>query len=233
MKLQMAGDTHMGAVRDHNEDAVGVDSDLPAAVLADGMGGLARGEVASDTVVNCVLAALRDGDDPERALQKAHQQILAEAAGATERMGATAVVVTSAAGKLHTHWVGDSRAYLLRNRVLQAVTRDHSLVQGLVDAGAITESEAESHPNRNVVTRAVGIQENAGLEIDHVALDVRRGDRLLICSDGLHGYLPEKRILALLLEHSDDKKAVDALIAATLSETEAGDNISVICLTIC
>lgn len=232
MKLEMAGATHAGSARDHNEDAFGLDEELPAAVLADGMGGLSRGEVASATVVRSVLEGLRSGSTPEDAIRAAHRDILMDSKGSTQRMGATAVVLTVHDGQLRIHWVGDSRAYLLRGNDFHPVTRDHSLVQGLIDAGAITEREAESHPNRNVVTRAVGVEDSGHLEIDQVAPEVRAGDRLLICSDGLNGYLPQERIVSVMRGHNENQDAADALIAATLEETEAGDNISVICVTI-
>ena len=232
MKLDMAGATHEGSARDHNEDAIGVDKELPAAVLADGMGGLSRGEVASATVVRSVLEGLRAGKDARESLLAAHRNILTDSPDPTQRMGSTAVVLTIREGQLMTYWVGDSRAYLLRGDAMRLISRDHSLVQGLIDAGAITEKEAESHPNRNVVTRAVGIQESGPPEIDEIAIDARPGDRLLICSDGLHGYLPEARIASILREHVDNQQAADALVAATLAETEAGDNVSVICVTV-
>ena len=232
MNLDMAGATHAGNIRDHNEDAFGVDKALPAAVLADGMGGLSHGEVASETVVSRVMEGLRNGDSASAALRAAHEEILRVSVGAAQRMGSTAVIVTRSEGRLTIHWVGDSRAYLLRGGELRLLTRDHSLVQGLIDAGANTETEAESHPNRNVVTRAVGIQDVEQLEIDHVDLDARSGDRLMICSDGLHGFLPHARIAALLQEHDDNQKAASALVEATLQETEAGDNVSVICVTV-
>lgn len=232
MKLDMAGATHEGSARDHNEDAIGVDDELPAAVLADGMGGLSRGEVASATVVRSVLEGLRAGKDARESLLSAHRNILMDSPDSAHRMGSTAVVLTLSGGKLVTYWVGDSRAYLLRGDSLQLISRDHSLVQGLIDAGAISEQEAESHPNRNVVTRAVGIQESGPPEIDEITVVARPGDRLLICSDGLHGYLPEDRIASIFREHADNQQAADALVAATLSETEAGDNVSVICVTV-
>lgn len=232
MKLDMAGATHEGSARDHNEDAIGVDEALPAAVLADGMGGLSRGEVASATVVRRVLDGLRSGESARDALLSAHRDILKDSVDSAHRMGSTAVVIALSDGKLRAYWVGDSRAYLLRGANMQLISRDHSLVQGLIDAGAITEKEAESHPNRNVVTRAVGIQESGPPEIDEITIDARPGDRLLICSDGLHGYLPQDRIASILREHADNQQAADALVAATLAETEAGDNVSVICVTV-
>lgn len=232
MNFDLAGATHEGKARDHNEDAFGINVDLAAAVLADGMGGLSHGEIASQTVVKCALEGLADGGTAESAIRAAHQEIIRAAAGSAQRMGSTAVVARAARNKVDIYWVGDSRAYLFRNGTLAPVTKDHSLVQGLIDAGAITEAEAEHHPNRNVVTRAVGIDDNGALDIDHVEVDTRSGDRLLICSDGLHGYLPHNRMTAILGEHKSNQAAADALITATLQETEAGDNVSVVCLTV-
>lgn len=232
MKFNIAGATHPGGTRSHNEDAYGIDETLPAAVLADGMGGLAHGEVASTAVVDRVLEGLRAGIPAHDALVKAHDDILSQSSGQAQRMGSTAVVLTVDDDGPRIHWVGDSRAYRLRAGSLKPVTRDHSLVQGLIDAGAITESEAESHPNRNVVTRAVGVRDNGPLQVDEVRPELRTGDRLLICSDGLHGYLPEARITEILARTDDDRAAAESLIEATLNETEAGDNITVICATV-
>ncbi|MHA7832888.1 MAG: PP2C family protein-serine/threonine phosphatase [Algiphilus sp.] len=228
----MAGATHEGKVRDHNEDAFGIDATVPVAVLADGMGGLAHGEVASNAVVRHALAGLKDGQSADEAIRSAHREIIDAAAGSAQRMGSTAVVACPAAKSIRIHWVGDSRAYLYRKGHLSLLTRDHSLVQGLIDAGAITEAEAEHHPNRNVVTRAVGIDDNGHVDIDHIDVDVRSGDRILICSDGLHGYLPHDRMTSILGNHKSNQAATEALVAATLEETEAGDNVSVICLTV-
>jgi len=232
MDFDLAGATHEGKARDHNEDAYGINADIAAAVLADGMGGLSHGEVASQTVVKCTMDGLVDGDTAESAIHTAHHEIIRAAAGSAQRMGSTAVVLRAAPSKVDIYWVGDSRAYRFRDGTLSPLTRDHSLVQGLIDAGAITEAEAERHPNRNVVTRAVGIDDNDGLEVDHIAVDTRSGDRILMCSDGLHGYLAHDRITAILGEHKSNQAAADALITATLQETEAGDNVSVVCLTV-
>ncbi|MCR9090743.1 protein phosphatase 2C domain-containing protein [Algiphilus sp.] len=232
MDFDLAGATHEGSVRDHNEDAYGIDETVPVAVLADGMGGLAHGEVASNAVIRHTLSALKNGQSADQAIRSAHREIIDAAAGSAQRMGSTAVVVCPSAKSVRVYWVGDSRAYLFRKGQLSLLTRDHSLVQGLIDAGAITEAEAEHHPNRNVVTRAVGIDDNGDLDIDHIDVTSQSGDRILVCSDGLHGYLPHDRMTSILGEHKSNQAAAEALIAATLQETEAGDNVSVICLTV-
>lgn len=232
MNFDLAGATHEGKARDHNEDAYGINTAIASAVLADGMGGLSHGEIASQTVVQCALEGLGNGDSAESAIQAAHREIVRAAAGTAQRMGSTAVVVQAATNKVDIYWVGDSRAYMLRDGTLKLLTRDHSLVQGLIDAGAITEAEAEHHPNRNIVTRAVGIDDNGSLDIDHIEVPTRSKDRILVCSDGLHGYLPHDRMTTILGEHKSNQAAADALIHATLQETEAGDNVSVVCLTV-
>lgn len=226
----LSGATHSGKTRAHNEDAFGIDAARRCAVIADGMGGLARGEVASRVVVESVLAAVARGDGIGAALGQAHRRIQELAtAPAGERMGATAVAVTFNGAEAQITWMGDSRAYLWRAGRLEQLTKDHSFVQELIDAGAITRSEAERHPNRNVVTRAVGIADPAERGPAQLRVDLRAGDRILLCTDGLHGYLPQARIAEELAADGTAADLPDRLIGRTLAESEAGDNITVVC----
>ncbi len=228
--VQLAGATDAGKSRSHNEDAFGIDAPHRCAVIADGMGGLARGEVASRLVVDSVLAAVGRGDRVAAALAQAHRKIQELSAAPTgERMGATAVAVMFRGREAQITWMGDSRAYLFRAGNLEQLTKDHSFVQELIDAGAITKAEAEKHPNRNVVTRAVGIADPTDREPAQMRVDLRDGDRILLCTDGLHGYLAQDKIVEELSNGAAAADLPRRLIERTLAESEAGDNITVIC----
>jgi serine/threonine protein phosphatase PrpC len=230
MIVELAGATDSGKGRSHNEDAFGIDAVHRCAVIADGMGGLARGEVASRLVVDSVLAAIGQGERVASALSHAHRAIQALGAAPNgERMGATAVAVSFGGRHAQITWMGDSRAYLFRDGKLEQLTKDHSFVQELVDAGAITQAEAEKHPNRNVVTRAVGIADAEARAPAQVRVEVRTGDRILLCTDGLHGYLPSEKIVDELRNGASNSQVPHRLIERTLAESEAGDNITVIC----
>jgi protein phosphatase len=129
-------------------------------------------------------------------------------------------------------WVGDSRAYLWRNDELRQLTRDHSFVQELIDLGAITPQDALDHPDRNVVTRAIGIRDLAEVQVDSVHQELRPGDRIILCSDGLYGYLGEPRIVETLRAAGADDDVARLLVTRTLDETDAGDNVTVVSLTL-
>jgi serine/threonine protein phosphatase PrpC len=230
MTVELAGATDAGKSRSHNEDAFGIDPVHRCAVIADGMGGLARGEVASRLVVDAVLAAVGRGERVAAALSQAHKAIQEMgAAPSGERMGATAVAVTFRGRHAQITWMGDSRAYLFRDGKLEQLTKDHSFVQELIDAGAITSAEAEKHPNRNVVTRAVGIADPEQRDPAQLRVEMRAGDRILLCSDGLHGYLGRDKIVDELRNGAATTQIPHRLIERTLTESDAGDNITVVC----
>lgn len=233
LKLAFAGATDPGKARDHNEDAYAIVDERATAVVADGMGGLARGEVASALVIESVMSAVAERQSVEQGLLTAHRRIreTSQAAG-QERMGSTAVAVAIENDKATIHWVGDSRAYLLRGGSLRTLTKDHSFVNELIDAGAISARDAETHPNRHVLTRAVGIRDVAELKIDSVTERLRPGDRLLLCSDGLYGYLPAASLLRVLASAGDAQSAVQQLVESTLRESSAEDNVTAVCLIV-
>lgn len=231
--LQFAGITHVGKVRDHNEDALLLLPEHGVAVVADGMGGLSRGEVASRMIVDGVRDALAHAQDVAQGILEAHARIRrASQASEHERMGSTVVAVRMRAGEALIHWVGDSRAYLLRGDQLRLLTRDHSFVNELVSVGAITAAEAETHPNRHVLTRAVGIRDTADLKIDQVRATLKRGDCLLLCSDGLYGPLPPAAMIAALQSAADAQGKADALLRAVLDHSQAEDNLTAACIIV-
>jgi len=219
--------THPGTVRPRNEDSVVNRLDLGLFAVADGAGGHGAGDVASQAVA-AALEAIPPGLSAAEVLAQArlriaaaHADLQTQAAAAGEgRIIATTVVLLLVRGEhFACLWAGDSRAYLLRAGRLSRVTRDHSLVQELVDAGTLTEAEAEAHPQANVILRAVGgIGE---LLLDKVSGRLLTGDRVLLCSDGLFKAVAEDAIAAVLAGGGD----ADALIHAALVE-RARDNVS-------
>ncbi len=197
--------TDAGAVRKHNEDNMLARPDLGLWAVADGAGGHASGELASGMIVQALsrlppnLGAAELLSRTRACIAEVHAALREEAA----RRGGNTMIASTFVGLIirDTHfaclWAGDSRAYLLRGGKLQQITRDHSLVQELVDAGALRPEEAERHPHANVITRAVGAEDET-LELDKVIGQTQQGDRFLLCSDGLSKTLSGEEIHHLL-----------------------------------
>ncbi|PSQ92416.1 MAG: serine/threonine-protein phosphatase [Proteobacteria bacterium SW_6_67_9] len=222
--------TDVGAVRDHNEDAYRANASGHLLVVADGMGGHAAGEVASRITVDTVEAAvMAEGLDLVDALARAHANVVS--AGADGRghadMGTTCVACRTTVDGMQLAWVGDSRAYRYRGRTLEALTRDHSYVQSLVDAGVIDADRAESHPDRHILARCIGTSELSRSDIDRRAVAVGAGDRILLCSDGLTGQISAEAIGHILGAEGDDQEAADALVRAAVN-AGGEDNVTVI-----
>ncbi|HXT81675.1 MAG TPA: protein phosphatase 2C domain-containing protein [Acetobacteraceae bacterium] len=225
--------THPGAKRKHNEDAFVNRPDLGIWAVADGAGGHSAGEVASGMIAEALeslppglsaselLAAVR------MRLEETHMALRQEASrrGPDVVVASTVVIVMARNDYFACLWAGDSRAYLLRGGQLHQVTRDHSLVQELIEAGAIRPEEAENHPRANVITRAVGADVDE-FELDKVIDRLVPGDRLLLCSDGLCKTLPEPQ-LASLLAADNGVPPPQALIAAALA-LNATDNVTAV-----
>jgi serine/threonine protein phosphatase Stp1 len=221
--------SHPGTVRPLNEDRF---VDAPARGLwavADGAGGHAAGEVASGMLADA-LARVPATLSPEDTLQQVRLSVIAvhnalrvEAARRENPMiASTVVVLLLRAGHFAALWSGDSRIYLLREGALTQITRDHSLVQALVDSGIITAAEAESHPQANVITRAIGAADDTG-ELDKVLGKVAPGDSFLLCSDGLTKVLDEPAIAGLL----QAPNPANALVAEVL-QRGARDNVTAV-----
>ncbi|HEU4494865.1 MAG TPA: PP2C family serine/threonine-protein phosphatase, partial [Rubrobacteraceae bacterium] len=207
--LEPFGATDAGKVRANNEDAllVGEGRDETLFAVADGIGGFEAGEVASRIAID-VLGDLEPGDSFEAAIREANRRILTVGRG-DERlsgMGTTVVAVrfggTREEPAVEIAHVGDSRAYLLRGGELRPVTEDHSLVAELVRSGDLTRAQAAEHPQKNLITRALGADEE--VEVDTAVLPVEAGDRLLLCSDGLTDMVAEARIAGILADSPDD-----------------------------
>lgn len=229
LKISGFGMTHRGRVRDINEDMILTDPTGALWAVADGMGGYGNGEVASDLVIEH-LTTVQPNQNPvnriKEALLRANQVILDRARNGVQKvMGATVVAAAIGDNLLHIVWAGDSRAYLLRDRKLRRLTRDHSVIQDLVDAGAVVPDDAESHPESHIVTRAVGATED--LELDHMSEPLRSEDRILLCSDGLTRCVDDAAIQNVLVERSDPEQATRALVTSAM-ENGAPDNVSAI-----
>jgi serine/threonine protein phosphatase PrpC len=201
-------------------------------VVADGMGGHEKGDVASAKVTDALLnlPILYGLDNMVQgaiaALKSVNAELitLAGSNGASHTIGSTVVGLAIADGQYRCFWAGDSRAYRLRDRELIQLTRDHSLVQSLVDAGMLSPEEAESHPNANIITRAVGVAED--LQVDCVTGDARPGDQFLLASDGLTRLVGDAELAAELASNPPEA-AADKLIEIVLSRG-APDNVSII-----
>jgi protein phosphatase len=228
LRLVVGAATDVGRVRGHNEDAYLVDDQLGLVAVADGMGGHQAGEVASATALEALRASVGSGAGVREAVIAANEAVF-EKSTTDERlrgMGTTLTAGTLAAGGtvLLAH-VGDSRAYELRDGQLRRVTTDHSLVEELIQAGELTESEAEGDPRRSMITRAVGME--PAVDVDLYPIEVERGDRLLLCSDGLTGMVDEGEIESILSGQPDPASASRQLVEAA-NRGGGMDNITVL-----
>lgn len=229
--LSWAGATDVGRRRENNQDAFF--AEYPLFIVADGMGGHAGGEIASQSTIARLETLVSEDSvergEIERALELAVGDIADHPDTTDEGTGTTLTGVFLEFTDGEPHWValniGDSRVYLLRDDRLVQVTTDHSVVQELIAAGKISPEEAEGHPYSNVITRAVGASELT--PPDYLALEVRAGDRFVICSDGLTKELTDYGIQHFLRENADPAAAVDAMLAAAL-ENGGRDNVTLV-----
>ncbi len=220
--------TDVGRMRSHNEDAVLADP--PLFVVADGLGGHEAGEVASQLAVETLRdhAPRRpDANALARAIRAANREVIRAAREGIGRSGMGTTITAALVDGAHVTigHVGDSRAYVLSAGALSRVTRDHSMVADMIRTGQITEAESRVHPNRSVITRALGTDPN--MVADTYEIDAAPGDRLLLCSDGLSSMLLDRTIATLLGSHADPAAAARALVDAA-NEAGGQDNISVI-----
>ena len=222
-------DSDTGRARRANEDAFFAHA--PVFAVADGMGGAQAGEVASRTVVDCLRRGLPDGGSPEERLaalaEEANGLIHRKAAEDEERagMGTTLTAAYVDEDAVSFGHVGDSRAYLFRDARLQQLTNDHSLVGEMVRRGKLTAEQAEEHPQRSIITRALGPE--PAVEVDHMTTYARDGDVFLLCSDGLTSMLSDEQIGRTLIDAPDLRAAGHALIDAA-NAAGGRDNITVI-----
>ena len=220
--------TDVGLVRDHNEDSLAVNPPLYA--VADGMGGHAAGEVASEIAIQTLVAnapETADGDDLARAVVAANHAVIRAAAEGIGRkgMGTTMTCAMLSGKRLVVAQVGDSRAYLLHEGGLQRITRDHSLMADLIESGQITVEEARVHPQRSVITRALGSDPSTLPDI--YEMNVAPGDRLLLCSDGLSGMVDDSLLESVLERVKDPQRCAASLVNEAI--TAGGyDNVTAV-----
>lgn len=237
MSFQHWAATDTGAVRKHNEDNLLSRPDLGLWAVADGAGGHDSGELASGMIVEALgrlpphLSASALISNIRLAIASVHAELRAEAArrGGNSTIASTLVCLMIRDQHFACLWAGDSRAYLLRNGQLAQISRDHSLVQELVDAGTLSPDEAERHPHANVITRAVGADDD-NLELDKVIGQLHPGDRFLLCSDGLSKTLSEVEI-ANLLGAPHGMPPTELLIGAALARN-VNDNVTAVVVQI-
>jgi protein phosphatase len=224
VRLLYSARTDVGMIRSGNEDnfAVNAGGDRGLFIVADGMGGHAAGEVASEMAVQIIelqLASIKDLEDKtssERvmeALRKANRDIHDRTVTEVDKqgMGTTASVLLVNNNRYLIGQVGDSRVYLLRDGALKQLTKDHSYVQEQVDAGFLTPEQARYHPYSNVITRCVGASPD--VQPDVYSGDVRVGDLFLVASDGLTGMVDDRRLQILLMSRAEPERKVHALIS--------------------
>jgi serine/threonine protein phosphatase PrpC len=223
--------SHVGLQRKLNEDSVLAKPEIGLWAVADGMGGHGGGDVASRTVVEALRTLAPSASaayllsEFERRIMGVNSDLRALAlTRETAVVGTTLIALLVHGAHYACVWCGDSRAYLRRDGALSRVSRDHSEVQELIDRGLLDEEEARAWPRRNVVTRALGANEQAELEL--VDGPIHAGDRFLLCSDGLTTHVRDKEIAALIAS-GEPQKACDDLLHLTL-DRGASDNISII-----
>ena len=233
MRFECVSRTDVGLRRKINEDSVFVDSERGLWAVADGMGGHEAGEIASNMVTDALrcLPVIGDIDELMQRTADALRQVnrdlieLARSGGRPgQTIGTTVVGLAIADGSFRCFWLGDSRAYRLRDGEITRLSRDHSLVQNLVDAGMIKPEEAETHADASLITRAVGAAET--IDPDIVSGDVRPGDQFLLASDGLTRVVRDDELAAELSRASPDE-AADTLIETVLARG-APDNVSLV-----
>jgi serine/threonine protein phosphatase PrpC len=247
MQVIAQGLTHVGRQRQHNEDSFVVDEDHHLFLVADGMGGHAAGEIASRIAVDSISEFILhtkedDGTWPhayDEHFKRSTNRLMAAVRLANTRvleamrkdarlrgMGTTVVACMADGDTMSVAHVGDSRAYLIRDQQLSRITNDHSWVFEQVQAGMLTEAEAEKHPLRNVITRALG----GALQVspDASEIECRTGDVYLLCSDGLTGMVPEPEILRLVTENDSDLTRACQQLVEMANERGGLDNVTAI-----
>lgn len=229
MRVRVGARTDIGRSRDHNEDGYLIREPLFA--VADGMGGHRGGEVASSVALESLQQLPEDADGLLRALvdriREANRMVLERGESDPELrgMGTTLTALVTQEQKAHVAHVGDSRAYLLRDGSLQQLTEDHSLVQRMVREGKLTPEQAGRHPQRSILTRALGV--DTEIAVDELTLPILPGDRLLLCTDGLTGMIDPDRIHEILESERDPQAASDLLVEEA-NGAGGDDNITVV-----
>lgn len=237
--MKAAGMTHIGKVRNNNEDAFYINDSKTLIAVADGMGGHNAGEIASSIAIEAISAmnatlenkVIMPMEAFNHAFQMANDQIRERARGseACSGMGTTLTAIYFSDGIAYVAHIGDSRAYLLSKQELKQLTRDHTLVEELIQNGSINRESALTHPQKNVLMRAVGADESSMPDLHEI--EISPGDVLIICSDGLTHYISDDEIRKYLLAEKNLFEAFDEMTKKAL-QRGGGDNITVVGLRV-
>jgi protein phosphatase len=245
--LEIAIATHPGMVRSHNEDSIAADAEIGLAVLADGMGGYNAGEVASGIAVEMIRSEMKKalstrkpeeliGRDAERLIEahatRANSAIYQASLSQPQYsgMGTTLVVALWHDNQISVGHIGDSRLYRLRGGALEQITRDHSLLQEQIDSGMITKEQARHSQNKNLVTRAVGIDPDVETEVH--TFSVQPGDVYLLCSDGLSDMVTDEDVQLTLSSLASNLPLAAQQLVQQANDNGGRDNVSVILVRI-
>jgi len=234
-------DTNVGIKRKKNEDAYHITEDRQVFMVADGVGGNNSGEVASKTAVDFIAAQLHNDPVPKfqdekgikdyflGLIKKANLAILSEANAkyVNQGMATTLVLVYLHQSRAYVFNIGDSRAYIIHRGKLEQITEDHSFVNTLVKIGTITKEQGRVHPKKNIITRALGAEEE--IEIDFFSVDLGPGDVIILSTDGLHGEVGDNTIEDIAEKEKEMQNLCDELVSRANSQG-GNDNITVICL---
>ena len=223
--------THVGLRREHNEDTYYCDAQLGLWLVADGMGGHEFGEVASALARDTIVNQIRSGQSLTEAIRTADFEIIRQSQrrGEALPMGTTIVAAHLRGSRFEIAWVGDSRIYLW-DGALHQLSQDHSFVQELIQQGAITPEQARSHPNRNVITQALGVTDPQALKVELIQGELKPAMQLLLCSDGLTEEVDDHTISTILAKTElSAQECVDQLVLSAL-DGGGSDNITVVLL---
>lgn len=242
--MRIFGITDKGLVRETNQDSFATEPKLGLVIVADGMGGHAAGEQASSSAVLTVLEVFSRYDFDKGtlggseqtysveeiiglALQEANERIMIASVSDSnlQGMGTTAIVGVERQGVLHIGHIGDSRVYRIRDGQAEQITEDHSIVQQLVRAGAISQAEAQVHPYKNVITRCLGMASE--IEPDILKTPLQAGDRFVVCSDGMSNFVSNQRLVEIVGGNDDIEEAGKMLVSEANARGGA-DNITVV-----
>jgi serine/threonine protein phosphatase PrpC len=247
-QLEFAAKTDTGLVRSHNEDSIAISTDCGLAIIADGMGGYNAGEVASgiatsilkeeieQRLANTQLMAADDGRHIQHlvveSVNYANASIIAAARAEPQYsgMGTTLVAALFHDDKVTVSHIGDSRAYRLRQGAIEQITRDHSLVQEQIDAGLVSVEDARFAQNRNLITRAMGVDQDVDVEVHQH--ETEPGDIYLLCSDGLSDMLSTQDILDAMISSGGDLPVACDMLIQKANEQGGRDNISVVLIRV-
>jgi len=222
--------THPGLRRELNEDTYHGDGELGLWLVADGMGGHEYGEVASALAREVIVREVHRGTPLAQAVRIADEEIIAASRRRSDAlpMGTTVVAARVSGDRFEVAWVGDSRVYLWRDGKLVQLSQDHSYVHELIERGEISVEQARTHPQRNVVTQALGVTQPQDLNVETMSGDFGVGMQLLLCSDGLTEEVPDAQIAEILARQDGSaQEAVDELVSAAL-DNGGSDNVTAI-----